>query len=330
MSKNIILSICIPTYNRPEKLKVILSQLLPQMTGQCEIIVRDDSNNELSKKVFDQALSGKKLNKAYFHGEKIGLDLANIFLLEKARGKFVWWFSDDDELMDGAVQHLLNIVNIHDDITFIWANFISSFSGRPAVTNRKEGFFKNNGEFLNIVGPSIGLLSCFILNRERGLPFKEVAKSRSIGFGFASMVPIFGAISENDKIYFLRGPFIINHPTDMQTIEDQSKSRVIDKGSLAFEVYAINFPDTLRLFEKNLDEKAIRKLVARNFSHFWKGFIIGIGKGYDTVRGKRIELIKRYWWHPEFIPAFALMNMPQSFLFTMYKSYKVIKAKITR
>ena len=327
MSTKIKLSICIPTYNRPEKLEVVLLQLIPQLTSDCELLIRDDSNNEDTASLIGKLQRSKKVKISLYRGHKIGLDLANLFLLEKAKGIFVWWVSDDEEVGSSAVEKIIETIDNNHQTTFIWLNFISSFSGKLAVPNRSDGFFENNADFFDTVGPSIGLLSCLVIRRLDSLPFLEMAKSKEIGFGFAALIPIFGAISKNDKIYFLKGPLIVNHPTDMQTIEEQSKLRVVDKGSLAFEVYAINFPDTLRIFETNLDKNAIRRLVARNFSNFWRGFVIGIGKGYDTVRGKRIELIRRYWWHPEFFLAFALMHMPQLFLITMYKIYKIIKSK---
>ena len=259
----------------------------------------------------------------------MGVDLANLFLLERANGEYIWWLSDDDQISDETVNKIISTIKENDDITFIWLNFLSSFSGKTAVTGKHDGFFRNNGEFFDVVGPSMGLLSCLVLQRQKGLPFLQLAKSRQIGFGFAQMVPILGAISENDRIYFLKGPLITNYPASMQVVEEGSKSRDVEQGSLSFEVYAINFPDTLRLFEKNLDKLAIKRLIGRNFSHFWRGFVIGIAKGYDTVRGKRWELMRRYWWHPEFVVAIFLMHLPKSLLNKLYNIYIVMKKKIS-
>ena len=329
MQNKIKISVCIPTYNRPKDLKRCLGLIIPQLTDECELIIRDDSDSDDSQDVIKE-LVNNTANKAnfefsYFKGSKIGLDLANIFLLEHAQGEFVWWFSDDDEMKDGAIDHLLRIIKANSSLTFIWMNFKSSTTGHLAVSGREDGFFKGNGDFIDTTGPSIGLLSCFVLNRKKGLPHIELAKSRSIGFGFASMVPIMGAISEDDKIYFVNGPFIINYPDNMDTIRSRSEKNDLKMGSQAFEVYAINFPDTLRLFEKKLDKQAIRRLVARNFKHFWRGFIIGQALGYDTVSGKRTELIKRYWWHPEFVVAFLLMQLPTVVLNLLYLNYRKIK-----
>ena len=39
-----------------------------------------------------------------YYGKKIGLDLANLFLLEKARGNFIWWIADDDLVINDGVK----------------------------------------------------------------------------------------------------------------------------------------------------------------------------------------------------------------------------------
>lgn len=325
MKKKIKLSVCVPTYNRPNELRRGLQLIIPQLTAECELIIRDDSDNNDSKHVIEELITNPEFEFSYFKGPKIGLDLANIFLLEHARGEYIWWFSDDDELLEGAVKHFFDIMNKNIYPTFIWMNFISSTSGKLAVSHKNEGMFTDNGEFLDTVGPSIGLLSCFILNRKKGLPYTELAKSRSIGFGFASMVPIFGAISVDDKVYFVKGPYIKNNPESISSIRSKAEKNAIKVGTQAYEIYAINFPDTLRLFEDGLDRSAVKRLISRNFCHFWRGLVIGVALGYDTVSGKRKELIKRYWWHPEFIPAFILLNTPKTVLNRLYRAYKLLK-----
>lgn len=329
MSPDVKLSICIPTYNRPDKLKKVLLQIIPQLTKECELIIRDDSENDNSAVLIEQLTRNQENQIHIFRGPKLGLDLANLFLLEKAKGKFIWWLSDDDQVDSLIISKIIEVIDENKQLTFIWLNFVSAFSNTSAVADKTDGFFKNNGEFFRIVGPSLGLLSCLVLNRNKGLPFLDIAKSKSIGFGFAALIPVFGAISKDDKIYFLQGPFIINHPDTMEEIESRSKTRDLQQGSQAFEIYAVNFPDILTLFEENLDKAAIKHLIGRNFSHFWRGFVIGIAKGYDTIDGKRMDIFRRYWWHPEFVLAFIVMQFPSPVLKLAYRLYKILKIKFS-
>ena len=85
---NTSLSICIPTYNRPKAFKRLLSRLLPQIDGRVEIVIRDDSPNDDTKKIFYSLIEDINISHKYFHDSKIGLDAAVLFLLENASGDY--------------------------------------------------------------------------------------------------------------------------------------------------------------------------------------------------------------------------------------------------
>ena len=51
--KHIKLSLCIPTYNRPQEFKRMLSKVLPQVTDDVEIVIRDDPLREQSHRLDD-------------------------------------------------------------------------------------------------------------------------------------------------------------------------------------------------------------------------------------------------------------------------------------
>ena len=93
----ILLSICIPTYNRPNKLKRLLKQIESQFSIYVELVIRDDSEKDETSTIVDNFKKETNIRTNYFRGKKIGLDAANLFLLENANGKFIWYFGDDDE-----------------------------------------------------------------------------------------------------------------------------------------------------------------------------------------------------------------------------------------
>ena len=165
-SEKYLLSFCIPTYNRPKEFERMLTGVLPQITKEVEIVIRDDSTNDETKKIFDRLIGGKDINFRYIRGEKIGLDAACLFLIENASGNYIWWFSDDDELRAGAISHVLEIIKNFPETYFIWANFDFQTSGNPAV-NRDEGFFKDRNDVLESLGTGIGFVSSLIFDKER-------------------------------------------------------------------------------------------------------------------------------------------------------------------
>jgi len=42
MNNQILLSICVPTYNRPVQFKRMLTGLMPQLTKEIELVIRDE------------------------------------------------------------------------------------------------------------------------------------------------------------------------------------------------------------------------------------------------------------------------------------------------
>jgi len=322
MSKNKIkLSICIPTYNRPEAFKRLSHHLLPQVDSRVEIVVRDDSPNDNSKEVFYELFDNTNISYKYFHDSKIGLDAANLFLLENASGDYIWWFGDDDELLEGGIKAVLDLIDKYNDLNFIWANFVWGDKRNLAV-DRSDGFFESGGEILESLGTNIGLLSTYIVKRKTALGGLQRAQKHIHGFSFASTAIVLYAASEPGRSYFLRGPFIFCNPTTV----DDIKSITVKDGDInndGFITYGVYFLELIEDFKDRFPAKSIRKILTVNFSSLWRGMLVGWSGGWDTPKGKRMTLLKYYWSYPEFWVAFPIMLLPRWLVTILYKVYKI-------
>lgn len=321
--KRILLSVCIPTYNRPKEFERMFRGLLPQLTSEVELVIRDDSPNNKTKEVFDELI--KKFNPPvkinYVHGEKIGIDAANLFLIENAQGKYVWWFSDDDEIMPGAVVHVLELVKKNPEITFLWINFGFQNLSNLAV-RREDGFFKDGNEVLETLGTNIGLLSTLIFNRDEATGSLIQARKHIVGFSFAGLVPILHVLSGSGRFYFLRGPYVLCHPTTI----DEVKKITTKTGEIkneGFNVYGIDFYNIVKEFEGKFKKSSIKKILAVNFASLWRGMLVGWVGGWDTPKGKRWKMFKSYWSFPEFWIAIIPFLMPLWINKGLYKIYKL-------
>lgn len=324
--KTILLSICVPTYNRPKKFENGFVKILSQIKDgeeEVEVVIRDDSPNLETKKIAENCLVKRKIHCQYFKGEKIGLDAANLFLLEKANGQYVWWFSDDDEMQEGAIAHILYLIKKYPDINFIWANFFLPESRELATKGRNEGFFRDKNEVLELLGANIGLLSTLIIKRESGLPALELGQKYSIGFGFASLVPVFWALSGEGRPYFLKGPYIFCYPTSLEEIAaETTKNGIIENN--AFLVYGVIFYKILKEFKNKFSRRSVRIMLEKNFAQVWRGILVAWVGGWDTPKGKRWRMFKLYWSFPEFwlaIPFFLLPLSVNKILFRIYKLF---------
>jgi glycosyltransferase involved in cell wall biosynthesis len=327
----ISLSICIPTYNRPTEFERLIKCITPQLSGETEVVIRDDSPNNETRKLVEKYLAPSGIRYQYFQGEKMGLDAANLFVFEKAKGEYVWWFSDDDEMASGAISHLLTLIKKHPEITFAWANFISVDTNTLAVPDLEEGFFKDRNDVLDKVKNNISLLSTLIFKREEALPSLELAKKHVWGFSLAALLPIFYVLSRGGRFYFLKGPYVICHPgTTLElitaSIPDESERNAKGKKIIEdyFQIFAVNLYYIFGEFKDAFDKKAAKRYLSITFGNSWRTLLVGWIRGYASPRDKIWITIKLYWKFAECWLAVVLFIMPRFVDIGIYHAYKAL------
>jgi len=105
---NIILSICIPTYNRASLLKEALDSIFAQVNelnrDKVEIVVADNSSNRETAALVEKIRGRAPVTINYHKNENnIGFDRNLLKVVELARGKYCWPLGDDDLLAEGAL-----------------------------------------------------------------------------------------------------------------------------------------------------------------------------------------------------------------------------------
>ena len=300
----------------------MLSKVLIQITDDVEIVIRDDSETFESRDIFDELVRDKNIKKQYHVGEKIGLDAASLFLFNNALGEFVWLFSDDDELLDGGIAEVLEIIEANRDLNAIWVNFALDHSPFIAVKNKASGFFQNGSEALEVAGTGLGLISTQIFRRKQGLLGFNIAEKHLVGFSFASTAVFISVLAGPGRFYFLNGPYILCHPTTQAEIISATNKtgEIINNG---FHVYGVEFYNIVREFDGKFEPKSVRKILSENFGALWRGMVIGYAGGWDTPRNKRLKMLKIYWSYWECWIALPLLCMPRKLVNILYRFYKI-------
>ena len=317
-----LLSICIPTYNRPKSLEKLLQILIPQLDGRTEIVLRDDSTNFYSKEIFEKLVADQPFTAQYFSGEKIGVDAANLLLLEKAKGKYLWWFSDDDTLIDGGIKKVLEIIDSDSDISFIWANFAFEKITNLAI-ERSDGYFIDRNDVIETLGINIGLLSTYILRVDEARKGLDYGKKHIHGFSFAATAVVLWTLTLPGKFYFMCGPYVLCNPTTIDEIVKLTQKpggEIVNDG---FVTYGVYFHDIVIGLKSHFKYKAVRKILSNNFGSLWRGMIVGWVGGWDTPEGKRLKMLQLYWSYPECWIALFLLNLPHGVVKSLYKFYKL-------
>lgn len=133
-----LLSICIPTYNRSQRVISLLQFLREELNNNpysedIEVIVSDNCSSDNTRQLLSEFNSQNRFFTYHRNEENLGL-VGNILkLVDLSSGRYVWFMGDDDNYHEGIVKRVLSLI-------------------------RKEFYsyiFINHTTFLNVIGDGI-------------------------------------------------------------------------------------------------------------------------------------------------------------------------------
>jgi len=317
-SSQILLSICIPTYNQPEALAPLLDEIFRQATPEIEVVIRDDSNNSESENIASK-YRNRGISLRYFHKEKQGLDVAIIFLTQEARGKYIWWFGDD-MMADGAIKKILDVVEKNPSVSFLVLNARQTADKKGVLELGGSRFFRDRNEIIEKVGRVLGFITAVIMRKEEAVSGLKLAE-KYIGSAWVCLYIVFHVLSQEGKYYFFEEPFVISQPRDPQ------KPTWYD----GFYVFAINFYHVADEFRGKFSSRSLRIMLSENLRSILRGIFVYRAKGYLHGLGSKDPkirpLFKLYWNFPVFWKYFPVLLIPRPVTRFFYQAYKNSKAE---
>lgn len=190
MEHQFALSICVPTYNRPELLSRTLNSIPDHPL--IEIIVTDNSTNDESRKTVE-SLFGNRQCKWTYHkndfpeewpGFKLMVENFNMGL-KLAKGKYIQFIHDDDFMARNGLEKILNYITAEDPYpVYLFGVNLVDFEGRKTRVQRvwRDDFLQpvpalkktlGNSSFVRfpaIVASREAFSSCGFFNYERRGP----------------------------------------------------------------------------------------------------------------------------------------------------------------
>lgn len=123
-----LLTIGIPTYNGSKfigaTLDSILSQIDSPYESQVEILVSNNASTDNTIEIVHHYQTVfPNLISCTTNSSNIGYDANVINIFEKASGRFVWVFGDDDTLKPGAILKVLSTISHYQNLGAILINF---------------------------------------------------------------------------------------------------------------------------------------------------------------------------------------------------------------
>lgn len=111
-----LVTIGIPTYNRPQLLRRSLSCVARQDYPNLEVVVADNATPGEEVAAVVDSFRGRIPSLTYIkHERNIGAVPNMLGLREQARGKYFMWLADDDEISDNYVAELVALLERHPD-----------------------------------------------------------------------------------------------------------------------------------------------------------------------------------------------------------------------
>lgn len=125
MSQKLI-SICIPTYNRPSQLKRMLESIDTSKVDDIDIVISENCSpkQKETREVVEEYKKSHPYEVHYFENERnLGYDKNIRAAVARATGHFCVFFSDDDMAMPGALDDYVEFVRQHQDVGYILRSY---------------------------------------------------------------------------------------------------------------------------------------------------------------------------------------------------------------
>lgn len=149
MAQKLRLSICMPTYNFGAYIGQTLDSILPQMTSEIELIIVDGGSNDNTAEIVNSYLCNSNAKIVYHQlASKGGIDQDMALSVSLAQGEYVWLFSSDDLMKEGAIKKVLKEIQSQQDVYLCQYELCGLDIKR--IIRTSHSFFKCQESYYNI------------------------------------------------------------------------------------------------------------------------------------------------------------------------------------
>jgi abequosyltransferase len=170
--KNIVLTIAVPTYNRAGYLTHSLTSILGQAGrygDRIEVIVSDNGSTDQTVAVVRGFQDAGHTISFTSHPSNLGADANFLHCFREARGKYFLLFSDDDILLDGALDKLMPLLEGGDyGVVFMDVFFFTKDHLKEQPRRRKSEIvtYQDPRKFISQVNIWFTFISSNVVNKE--------------------------------------------------------------------------------------------------------------------------------------------------------------------
>lgn len=223
--KQIVLSICIPTYNRAEyigeAIESVLSQITPEIKDLVEICISDNASTDNTNEIVKQ-FQEKNICKIIYHKneENIGADRNFLKVIEIANGEYCWYLGSDDILVDKSLHFILKEINNNKNDIYLFNREEYSIDLSRKIGNSDWFNFKGNKEFdfskikiseylkdINELGGIFSFISAIVFKKENWDSIKN--KNKFVGTFYSHTYVLSSILKLKKRLKVIDMPLII-------------------------------------------------------------------------------------------------------------------------
>lgn len=172
-----LISICIPTYNRPNELKRLFDSIDTTKYDDVDIVISENCSPKQAetRAIVEEFKKNTKLDVHYYENERnLGYDKNIRTFVDRTTGKFAMYFSDDDIFMPGAMDEFVEFVRAHQEYGYFLRSYGSYHEDGSFVESRyyrdAKMFAAGKDAYIALFDKSV-FLSGFTIRTEYMKPF---------------------------------------------------------------------------------------------------------------------------------------------------------------
>lgn len=172
MSKQPLLAILIPTYNRENELSSLLATLQKEVGGSSEItvFVSDNASTDGTRLVLEKARSNWPELQWHRHGQNLGPDANFLSCVKGSNASYFWLLGDDDQPRAGAIESLCSILKSErPDLVYLQSKWQPQLPSHDLHSRLEAPTVSriNNVHFSRKVGTWLTYISGLVVSREK-------------------------------------------------------------------------------------------------------------------------------------------------------------------
>ncbi len=287
-----LVSIMIPTYNRPELFEQTLQSALNQDYENFEVLVNDNSSNDDTEQLIQRYLSDPRLHYNRNRGAKTKEENFSSFEYQ-AKGEYLQWCMDDDMLAPNKLSKMIECFEKHPEVTLVTSQR-GVVNGDGMLIKQWKAPFKITAEYEVLAGADTALTTLANATNFIGEPSAVLFRRRDLknhywhaesrGYLTISDIAMWLELLEHGDIAIFREPlsYFRRHKGQEGAQGDVILLSRLEWIRLNREYYQRQvFPYTkerYKLFLNHIlaDAESCQKLKAQSTDEMWKRYTSGL------------------------------------------------------